>query len=85
MKTNVPKKIINRNRRLIGDWLMRMRTEKGYNQQEFADLTGLNRPTISKIERGKWGIGVDYISVYAHHLKFDLEKFFDNIKESENL
>jgi transcriptional regulator with XRE-family HTH domain len=73
----VPTHILHHNRRVIGDWLMRMRTEKGYNQQEFADLTGLNRPTISKIERGKWGIGVDYISVYAHYLKFDLEEFFN--------
>jgi len=76
MKGNIEQQVLHRNRRLIGDWLRRIREQKGYTQQEFADMTNLSRPTVSKIEAGQWNIGTDYISIYAHHLEVDLEKIF---------
>lgn len=80
MKGKVPVDVLHHNRRVIGDWLRRLREERGIGQAKFAIVTGLNQPTISKIERGEWNIGTDYISIYAHHLEFDLEKLFDEIE-----
>jgi len=57
MKGKVPPDILHHNRRVIGDWLRRLREERGIGQAKFAIMTGLNQPTISKIERGEWNIG----------------------------
>jgi transcriptional regulator with XRE-family HTH domain len=39
-------------RRLVGRNVQRLRTDKGWSQEEFADLAGLHRTYVSGIERG---------------------------------
>lgn len=37
----------------LGEKLMRLRTERGLSQEEFAEKAGLDRTYISGLERGK--------------------------------
>lgn len=37
----------------LGEYISRIRSEKGYSQRKFAQLTGLSNATISRIEKGE--------------------------------
>ncbi len=43
------------NKTLLGQYLRQLRLDKGLNQQQLADLSGVSQPHISKIEKGKEG------------------------------
>jgi len=54
----------------LGDKIRQVREEKGYSQEQLADLMNINRSTISKIENGKFSITVDYLvrfSIFLDH------------------
>ncbi len=69
---------IRTNRSNIGMEICRHRLKKGYSQAVLADLMGISRATISKIENGKFAISVDYLAKFSWHLDF-------NIKISEKI
>lgn len=53
--------MIKENRKKIGEQIMSIRQAKGITQLELANATGLDRANISKIERGKYNVGIDII------------------------
>jgi transcriptional regulator with XRE-family HTH domain len=63
---------ISKNRSKIGMELHKYRAKKGFSQAHLADLMGISRATISKIENGKFAISVDYLAKFAWHLDFHL-------------
>jgi len=63
---------IRSNRTNIGMEICKYRLKKNYSQAVLADLMGISRATISKIENGKFSISVDYLAKFAWHLDFDI-------------
>lgn len=55
-----------------GKFLLGLREKRGLSQQEFADLSKINRSTISKIENGKWNFTTEFIELYLTVLDFDV-------------
>jgi len=63
---------IKANRASIGMEIYRYRVKKEFSQATLAELMGISRATISKIENGKFAISVDYLAKFAWHLDFDI-------------
>ncbi len=66
---------ISTNRTNIGMEIYKRRLKKGYSQAVLADLMGISRATISKIENSKFSISIDYLAKFAWHLDFDIKLF----------
>lgn len=66
---------ISANRSDIGMKICKYRLKKRYSQAVLADLMGISRATISKIENGKFAISVDYLAKFAWHLDFGIKLF----------
>lgn len=64
---------ISTNRSSIGMEICKYRIRKGYSQAVLADLMGISRATISKIENGRFAISVDYLAKFAWHLDFHVK------------
>jgi transcriptional regulator with XRE-family HTH domain len=73
----VKEDFITSNRFGIGMGIKGFRVKKGFSQAHLADLMGISRATISKIENGKFSISIDYLAKFARHLGFDI-KLLDN-------
>lgn len=65
--------MIKENRKKIGEQIMSIRQAKGITQLELANATGLDRANISKIERGKYNVGIDIIQKICDALGTRLE------------
>ena len=63
---------IRNNRSKIGMEIHKYRAKKGFSQAYLADLMGISRATISKIENGKFAISVDYLAKFSWHLDFEI-------------
>lgn len=73
MEINETEKFISGDLRLkIGAQIKTFREMKGYNQEELAQIMGITRSTISKIENGKFSITVDYLEKFARNLDFNI-------------
>ncbi len=64
---------ISTNRSDIGIEIHKYRINKGFSQEHLAELMGISRTTISKIENGRFAISVDYLAKFAWHLDFDIK------------
>ena len=54
----------------LGDKIRQVREQRGYSQEQLADMMDINRSTISKIENGKFSITVDQLvrfSIFLNH------------------
>lgn len=60
------------NRINISSKIRKFRQKKGFSQEHLADLMGINRATISKIENGKFAISIDYLAKFAWYLDFEI-------------
>ena len=60
----------------IGEAIKEVREQRGYSQEELAEIMSISRSTISKIENGKFAISIDYLAKFGWYLKFD---FIQNI------
>ena len=56
----------------IGDKLRKLRTEKGYSQEYFADKLNLSQKTISNMENDKSTISIETLKKVASELDIDL-------------
>lgn len=57
----------------FGEYIRRLRIEKGLNQTELAAKVGLDSGGLSKIENGKKGLKEDKLNLFAKALGVTLE------------
>ncbi len=57
----------------LGDKIRQVREERGYSQEQLADMMDINRSTISKIENGKFSITVDYLVRFSIFLDYEFK------------
>ena len=62
----------------MGNSIREMREQRGYNQEQLADIMKVSRTTISKIESGKFNCSMDYLSKFSWFLGFEV-----SIKDKE--
>lgn len=55
------KQLLN-NRILLGQRLAEIREERGLTQQDVAEASGVMRPNVARIERGKYNVTLDVLS-----------------------
>lgn len=71
-KSRPSEQYIQENREVIGKQIRTFREEKGFSQDELAEIMEVNRSTISKVETGKFAITIDYLVKFAWYLDFNL-------------
>ena len=71
-KSRFPDNYLQTYRENIGKNIRTLREEKGYSQDELAEIMEVHRSTISKIETGKFAITIDYLVKFAWYLDFDI-------------
>lgn len=59
-------------RQRMGERIATLRKEKGMTQQDLADVTGLLRNHISRIEQGRYSVGFDTLQSIADALDADI-------------
>jgi len=57
----------------LGDKIRIVREQRGYSQEQLAELMNINRSTISKIENGKFSIIVDYLVRFSIFLDYEFK------------
>lgn len=54
----------------------KIREEKNFTQEQFADVLGIDTSAISRIEKGERKINADELITLAHYIKEDVTYFF---------
>jgi transcriptional regulator with XRE-family HTH domain len=57
----------------LGDTIRLVREQRGYSQEKLAEMMGVNRSTISKIENGRFSITVDYLVRFSISLDYEFK------------
>ena len=57
----------------LGDKIRIVREQRGYSQEQLAELMNINRTTISKIENGKFSITIDYLVRFSIFLDYEFK------------
>lgn len=57
----------------IGARIIELRNELNLKQEELAQMSGLTRSTISKIERGRYNVSLDILSKLVRPLGVKIE------------
>jgi len=65
--------LIKEYRLKLGNKIRIVREQKGYSQEQLAELMNINRSTISKIENGKFSITVDYLVRFSIVLNYEFK------------
>ncbi|RZK10574.1 MAG: XRE family transcriptional regulator [Flavobacterium sp.] len=71
-KSRFPDSYIQDYRENIGKTIRNRREEKGYSQDELAEIMEIQRSTISKIENGKFSVSIDYLVKFAWYLDLEI-------------
>ena len=71
-KSRPTEQYIQEKRDAIGKQIRGFREEKGYSQDELAEIMDVHRSTISKVETGKFAITIDYLVKFAWYLDFEI-------------
>ena len=58
---------------IIGRRIAELRAERGMTQQDFAAASGLRQEQLSRIERGKYNIGIDLLARIGDALNMDID------------
>lgn len=53
-----------------GEMLKKVREIRGLSQQEVAELIGISKATVEKIEGGQWNFSINFFFMYAEKLGF---------------
>ncbi len=64
-------------------WLQEIRNEKGLTQEEVAQIVGINRASLSKLENGNTNPSVRLAQKLGSTLGFDWTRFYEPEKEAE--
>jgi len=62
---------VSQHRNSVARQIREFRERKGYSQDVLAEIMGVSRSTISKIENGRFGFSIDYLSKLSIHLNFN--------------
>lgn len=62
---------------------MRLRKQKGLNQDEFAFNAGLHRSHVGKIENATLNVTLESLYKYAHGLEMDVWEMLRIVNEDE--
>ena len=62
---------MNEERQRIGQRIADLRKQHGLTQQDLANMTGMQRNHISRIESGKYSVGFDTLQLIAE--QFDMK------------
>lgn len=57
----------------LGDKIRQVREQRGYSQEQLAEMMKISRSTISKIENGKFSISVDYLVRFSIYLDYEFK------------
>lgn len=60
------------NRVRLGQRFAQIREEKKLTQQQVAEMTGVLRPHVARIEGGKYNVGIDILAKVAAALDCDI-------------
>ena len=63
----------NLNRLRIGQRISELRQEKGFSLKELSDMVGIDFSNLSKIERGKYNVGIDILYKICKALEVELK------------
>lgn len=61
----------------FGNRVRKLRKDKGWSQEEFADECGLHRTYIGAIERGERNVSLNNIHAIAKALGISVKELFD--------
>jgi transcriptional regulator with XRE-family HTH domain len=56
----------------VGESIRAFREQKGWSQDELAEIMQVHRSTISKVETGKFAITIDYLVKFGWFLGFEV-------------
>lgn len=66
----------------LGKTIIRLRKEKGYSQEAFANEAGIDRRYMSDIENGKRNISIDILDRVCNKLGIKISDFFVEVEKS---
>ena len=65
----------------LGRTISRLRKEKGYSQEAFANEAGIDRRYMSDIENGKRNISIDILERVCNKLGIKISEFFIELEK----
>lgn len=65
----------------LGKTIIRLRKEKGYSQEAFANEAGIDRRYMSDIENGKRNISIDILDRVCNKLGIKISEFFVEVEK----
>ena len=65
--------------RKLGDRIRRLRSRKGWSQEEFAAVSGLHRTYIGAVERGEKNLTISTLHTLAKTLDTSIAQLFRGI------
>ncbi len=65
--------LIQNYRLKLGDKIRNVREQRGYSQEQLAEMMSITHSTISKIENGKFSITVDYLVRFSIFLDYEFK------------
>ena len=69
----------------LGRTIVRLRKEKGYSQEAFANEAGIDRRYMSDIENGKRNISIDILERVCNKLEIKISEFFIEVENAWKL
>ncbi|MCO8308246.1 helix-turn-helix transcriptional regulator [Streptomyces sp. RKCA744] len=63
-------------RRWVGDRVRDLREQRGLSQERLAELTGLSRHTVYRIELAQYGTSIDHLALIARALRVEIGSLF---------
>lgn len=64
---------VSDNRKRIGNKIAQLRKETGLSQEKLAEMAGIDRTNVSKMENGRYNISIDLLSKVAYALNADID------------
>ena len=66
----------------LGKTIIRLRKEKGYSQEAFANEAGIDRRYMSDIENGKRNISIDILERVCNKLGIKISELFIEVEKA---
>jgi transcriptional regulator with XRE-family HTH domain len=70
--------------RRFGELVRRLRTEKGYSQEEFSFRVGLHQTYVSSVERGERNVTIGTADKIARALDTTLASMFSELEQGRD-